>query len=122
MEPGSTPSAGSSSPRRLQLTSPEFRQRIRAALEVAFQDRFRAVILYGSEARGEATIESDVDLLLLLEGPVDLVHDLDTGIRAIYRLQLELEYPIHLTPVEEDVFEQGEYALYRNAQRDGVRL
>jgi predicted nucleotidyltransferase len=44
-------------------------------------------VLYGSEARGTAHPDSDVDLLVLLRGPVSLGKDLKTIIDALYPLQ-----------------------------------
>ena len=38
-------------------------KRIKALLEPAFGSRLRGVVLYGSEARGEATPDSNVDIL-----------------------------------------------------------
>ncbi|MFO7958060.1 MAG: nucleotidyltransferase domain-containing protein [Candidatus Brocadiia bacterium] len=43
---------------------------IRDRLDEAYGERLRGVMLYGSEARDRATAESDVDLLVLLKGPV----------------------------------------------------
>jgi predicted nucleotidyltransferase len=95
-------------------------KRIRGSLEEAFRERLKGIVLYGSEARGEATSESDIDILVLLTGPIKLGRDLRTIIHALYPLQLEIERVIDATPVSVDVYEAGEYALYRNAKRDGL--
>lgn len=97
-------------------------KRIRGSLEDAFGQRLKGIVLYGSEARGEATPESDIDLLVLLTGPIKLSRDLRTIIDAIYPLQLEIERPIHAKPVELDVYEAGEFALYCNAKREGIAV
>jgi predicted nucleotidyltransferase len=95
-------------------------RRVKALLENAFGDRLRGVVLYGSEARGEATPDSDIDILVLLIGPVALGRDLRTIIHVLYPLQLEVERPIHAVPVDIAVYEAGEFALYRNAKREGI--
>ena len=45
-------------------------------LRELYGDRFRGLVLYGSYARGEAAEGSDVDLLVLLDGPVQSVREL----------------------------------------------
>jgi uncharacterized protein len=98
------------------------RQKIRSRLEVAFQDRLQGVFLYGSEARGEARRDSDLDLMVLLEEPVRLGEDLETIVDALYPVQLEIEAPIHALPVSAQSFEAGEYGIYRRAKREGAFL
>ena len=93
---------------------------IKSILKDVYKERLKGIILYGSEVRGDAAPDSDLDLLVLLKGPVSLGSDLEIIIQAIYPLQLELERPIHVQPVDIADFEAGEFALYRNARKEGV--
>ncbi len=98
----------------------ELLARIKSALEDAFGERLQGVILYGSEARGEAEPDSDIDLLVLLCPMVSFGKDLKTCIHALYPLVLELERPIDSMPVDAAVYESQEFSLYRNAKREGI--
>lgn len=98
------------------------RKEIRSRLDAVFRERLRGVLLYGSEARNEARTGSDVDLMVLLDEPVRLGRDLDTIVEALYPIQLEIDAPIHAIPVSAEIFEAGEWNLYRNARREGVFL
>ncbi len=78
------------------------------------------MVLYGSEARGEAKPDSDIDILVLLTGPIDYGRDLRTNISALYDLVLELERPISAKPVDAAAYEAAEHGLYRTAKAEGV--
>ena len=94
--------------------------RAKSALSEAFGRRLRGVILYGSEARGQADSHSDVDLLVLLAKPVNTYRDSRACIDALYPLVLELERPIHAMPVDVADYDAQEYPLYRTVRREGI--
>jgi predicted nucleotidyltransferase len=98
----------------------ELLRRVKLALEEAFGSRLHGVILYGSEARGTAEPDSDIDFLVLLDGPIDHWEDSGTAIHALYALVLELDRPIHAKPVDVQQYEAQEWPLYREAKREGV--
>jgi predicted nucleotidyltransferase len=103
-----------------QELSEDVLSRMKSRLQIAFGERLQAVILYGSEARHEAAADSDVDLLVLLTGPVNHGEDSWTCIRALYPLVLELERPIHAKPTDVLAYEAQEMPLYQNVRQEGI--
>ena len=95
---------------------------IKSRLQAVYGDRLRGVVLYGSEARGEATSDSDVDILVLLTGPVALGREMRTIIEALYPLQLDIDRVLEAFPVDEADYLRGEQAWYRHAQKEGIQL
>ena len=104
------------------MRADEALKKIKPRLETAFPERLRGVLLYGSEARGGARTDSDLDLMVLIEGPLRLGKDLDRIVTALYPLQLELDRAIHALPVAMEAYEAAEYSLYREVKREGVLL
>jgi uncharacterized protein len=98
----------------------ELLRRVRDSLQEAFGERLRGIILYGSEARGTAEPDSDIDFLVLLEGPVNGLDDSWTSIHALYPLVLELERPIHTIEVDVREYEAEERPLYAEVRREGI--
>ena len=93
---------------------------VRSRLQVAFGGRLRGIVLYGSEARGTARPDSDIDLLVLLDGPIDYGQDLEAALGALYPLALRIERRISAKPVDIKHYEEVDCPLYRAAHREGV--
>ena len=93
-------------PERLRGPLREAQQRLQAM----YGDRLRRVILYGSQARGDAREDSDIDVLVVLDGPFDLYQE--TKPLATLHFDLFERYRLD--------FSFKPYALC-NASRKGMR-
>jgi predicted nucleotidyltransferase len=91
----------------------------RERLNDAFGERLSEVILYGSEARGEAGCDSDVDLLVVLEEPVTYAEDLRKAIHVLYPMTLRIERSVLPHIVGRSEYATEDSALFRNVQRQG---
>jgi predicted nucleotidyltransferase len=100
----------------------ELLSRTKQALEDLYGNRLKGLVLFGSAARGEAGSESDIDILVLLEGPVEYGLELRAIIDALYDLQLESGIPIEAFPVDTQDYGAQKWPLYRQAQAEGVPL
>jgi len=97
-------------------------QECKRILQVHYGARLKGLVLYGSVARGDADAESDIDLLVLLDPPLDYFSELWRIIEVLYPLQLDSERLISAKPVLPDEYEQGRIQLYRNAKREGITV
>ena len=102
------------------LANSEILKAIRDRLHAVHGARLHGVILYGSQARGEATADSDIDVLVLLDGPVDYGRELDKNLKALYPLATQWSRRISAKPIPTDEYETFDCPLYRHAHRDGI--
>jgi len=97
-------------------------ERCRKTLQDHYGAQFEGLILYGSVARKQAHPSSDIDLLVLLNQPFDYFRELRQIVDLLYPVQLESDRLISAKPAPVNEFESGSLQLYRNAQREGVRV
>ena len=97
-------------------------QKCRALLQKLYAKRLKGLVLYGSCARGAEETDSDIDLIVLLEGPVDGAQEMRRIWTVLYPLQLESARLLSIMPVDVALYNRGEYAVYRQAKAEGVPL
>jgi uncharacterized protein len=97
-------------------------RKCRETLEKYYGQRLKGIILYGSMARGEAGLASDIDLLVLLSPPLDYFAELHQLVDLLYPVQLESDQLISAKPALASDYELGSISLYRNARREGVTV
>lgn len=90
---------------------------------IADIDPTAQVILYGSRARGDEKAESDWDLLILTDYPVNLEKERQFR-NHLYDLELETGEPFSLFAYSKNDWDtkQNVTSFYFNVNRDGVRL
>jgi len=95
---------------------------IKGRLSSAHGARLKGVVLYGSESRGDARPDSDIDLLVLLEGELDYGRELWRNVQALYPVAKRLGRRISAKPVLVDDYNSVRCPLYLNAHKEGVML
>lgn len=92
-------------------------------LRPIFGERLRELRLFGSYARGEADEESDVDVLVLVEGLTD--HEIGVVAGEAAHVLVATGLPLAPLPMSTEGFEQlrrGERLLARELDADGIAL
>lgn len=105
-------------PQRVRTILKETRQE----LQNIYQDRLKEVILYGSYARGDFMDDSDIDIILLLEGVKDISAERDRYLPITGRLSLKHDTVISVIPFDVKVFHKQRTPLILNVNREGIRL
>jgi predicted nucleotidyltransferase len=94
---------------------------LRQGLQELYGDRFRDLLLYGSYARGDARVGSDIDLLILLKGPVNTSQEISRIVDLSAPLSLDHGVLLSVMPVSEEAYEKGDTAFLRNVRREAVQ-
>ena len=82
--------------------------------------RFRGLLLYGSYARGTAWEGSDVDLLLLLKGPVNPVQEILASEPVTWPLSLDSGLILSVMPADVEAYQRGDGIFLSTVRREAV--
>jgi len=90
-------------------------------LKKLYGDRLHAVLLFGSYARGTADSESDMDVLVVLQGVVEAYEEVRRMSGPVYDLELKWEQAISILPVSQDRYEASTSPLFQSIRQEGIR-
>lgn len=100
-------------------------QAVVKAYQSVYGDSIVKIVLYGSYARGDNQIDSDIDIVAIVQGEREM---LQNGLRSVWDVssELELEYGTIVSPTVIPYAEFEKYKndlpYYRNIEREGVEI
>jgi predicted nucleotidyltransferase len=93
---------------------------LRNRFETLYRPRLVRLMLFGSHARGDAEPGLDIDVLVVLEGPVRPGQEIRRSLNHVAELSLENNVVFSCVFVSRDRFEKGLSPLLINVRREGV--
>ncbi len=97
-------------------------QEFRQGLIELYGDRLAGLILYGSYARQEATAESDVDVMVVLQGPISPGDEIFRMGDVKTTLNLKYDELISVVPVSADDYQHRESPLLEVIRQEGLAV
>jgi len=95
---------------------------LRGRLERSYGGRLKGMMLYGSHSRGEASEDSDVDVLVVLTGPVNGAEEISRTIDDVSDLSLRNNVVLGCLFVSQEEYQQEQSPLLLNVRREGLPI
>ena len=102
--------------KKLEIILPQ----LRSQLENHYGDRLRQLIMFGSQARGDADPDSDIDILVVLKGEVNVGEEIEKTSDIVANLSLEQNVVISCLFMNEYRFINRFGPLLRNIRKEGI--
>lgn len=93
---------------------------LRESFKQIFGEQFVNMVLYGSRARKDAHMDSDIDVLVVLSGAFDYGDVIARTSEIVARLSLENDVVISRSFVAQERFEREDSPFLINVRREGV--
>jgi len=99
----------------------EILAKLRTYLEQEYDDRLVQVVLFGSQARGDAESDSDIDVMVILSDAVDACTEIDRISDFLTALCLDYAVLVSCIFTSEEQFQSKKDAyFFRNVHQQGV--
>jgi len=95
---------------------------LRKGLDTALGERVEKVILYGSQARGDARGDSDIDVLIVLKDDFKYRTMLKKTSKIVAKLSLDNDVVISRAFASRQQYEQSNMPFLMNVRRDGISI
>jgi predicted nucleotidyltransferase len=95
---------------------------LRRRFDALYEERLAHMVLYGSQARGDAEPGSDIDVLIVLKGQVSPCEEIARTIADVADISLEYNEVVACVFISEEDFERERSPLLLNVRREGVAI
>ncbi|HIJ44486.1 MAG: nucleotidyltransferase domain-containing protein [Rhodospirillales bacterium] len=92
----------------------------RARLEEIYGERLVRLVLFGSQARGDANPDSDIDVMIVLSGPLDDWKEVQRTSMATSEVSLKYDTVISRTFATPDQADKDSGPFYEQVRHEGV--
>jgi predicted nucleotidyltransferase len=90
--------------------------------ETLYGERLVRMVLFGSQARGDAEPGSDIDVLVVLKGSVSPCEEIARTGEIVADLSLHFNEVISCVFMDEERFTHRNGPLLRNVRREGISI
>lgn len=94
--------------------------RVKSHLMKTYRGRIKKVILYGSYVRGEATKDSDIDVLVVVDESLNPFEVRESLSELLFDILLEKGELVSVMAIPEDLFENYNSPFVLNVKREGL--
>lgn len=85
-------------------------------------EKLDSVLLFGSQARGDAKADSDVDVLVVIRGDFDYGDLIKQTSDVVSELSLQNDITISRVFISKEHFEHDQNPFLLNVRREGIRI
>ncbi|MEO1094586.1 MAG: nucleotidyltransferase domain-containing protein [Cyanobacteria bacterium J06638_28] len=93
---------------------------VKQYLSELYGEQLKAVVLYGSQARGDAHEASDIDILIVLDGPINPYQEIDRTGKFTAQLCLDNDVVISTHFIASDKFQHSHTPFLQNVRNEGI--
>lgn len=97
-------------------------QELQSGLRELYGAQAPLALVYGSYARGEEKLDSDVDVLLLYPRAVQPGREIQRISSILAGLNLRYQVLISVLPAQETDYRHAEHAFWQNLRQEGVSI
>lgn len=95
---------------------------LKGRFQEIYGDRLVQMVLYGSQARGDAVPGSDIDVLVVLRGKVDPAGEIARVTDIVADISLQNDTVVSCVFMDEDRFLHRNGPFLRNVRREGIQV